>query len=240
MPRFFVEPTTADHLCVCGADGHHIARVLRAKVGEKLTCCDGQGTDYACEVESLDGDAVTLRVLSRSPSVAEPSVAVTLYQGLPKSEKMELIVQKAVEIGVTRVVPVSMSRSIVRLKGDEGAKKQIRWQKIAAEAAGQSGRGVIPTVSEPISFVQAVQEMKTGLSVAFYEGGGCPLDELVTAETKAVSFMVGPEGGFEPEEITVLQQAGVHVATLGRRILRCETAPLVALSVIMQLTGNLE
>lgn len=240
MPRFFVEPTSADHLCVSGPDGHHIARVLRVRVGEKLTCCDGQGTDYACEVEFLDGDAVTLRVLSRSPSVAEPSTAVTLYQGLPKSEKMEFIIQKAVEIGITRIVPVSMSRSIVRLKGDEGRKKQLRWQKIAAEAAGQSGRGVIPTVSEPISFAQAAEEMKTGLSVVFYEGGGCPLSRLVTGETTAVSFMVGPEGGIEPEEIAVLREAGVHVATLGKRILRCETAPLVALSVMMQLTGNLE
>lgn len=240
MPRFFIQPVAGDRATVTGDDAHHLSRVLRVRTGEKITLCDGVGTDYHCEVENLDSNTVTVRILERTPSVAEPTTAVTLYQGLPKSEKMDLIVQKAVEIGAARIVPVAMARSIVRLKADEGSKKQARWQKIAAEAAGQSGRGIIPMVETPISFSKAVAEMCDGLAIAFYEGGGKPLSDIVNTDTTAVSFLVGPEGGFEPAEIEQLQAAGVHIATLGKRILRCETAPLVALSVIMQLTGNME
>lgn len=240
MPRFFIQSVAGDRATVTGDDAHHLSRVLRVRTGEKITLCDGVGTDYHCEVENLDSNTVTVRILERTPSVAEPTTAVTLYQGLPKSEKMDLIVQKAVEIGAARIVPVAMARSIVRLKADEGAKKQARWQKIAAEAAGQSGRGIIPVVETPIPFSQAVAEMRDGLAIAFYEGGGKPLSDIVNTDTTAVSFMVGPEGGFEPAEIEQLQAAGVQIATLGKRILRCETAPLVALSVIMQLTGNME
>ncbi len=240
MPRFFIDPVNGGTAVVTGADAHHISRVLRMRVGESLTLCDGTGTDYDCEIETVTAEAIQLRILNRQSSVAEPHTAVTIYQGLPKSEKMDLIVQKAVEIGATRIVPVAMARSIVRLKGDEGTKKKVRWQKIAAEAAGQSGRGRIPTVEVPITFAQAVAAMSKETAIAFYEGGGVPLDTLIGSDTKAVSFIVGPEGGFEPTEIQQLQAAGVRVATLGKRILRCETAPLVALSVIMQLTGNME
>lgn len=240
MPRFFISPVSGDRATVTGQDAHHIARVLRMRAGETLTLCDGEGVDYFCEVESLSSDSVELRILDRSPSVTEPTVAVTLYQGLPKSEKMDLIVQKAVEIGVTRIVPVAMARSIVKLKADEGEKKQSRWQKIAAEAAGQSGRGRIPLVESPISFARAAQQMGDGSAIAFYEGGGQPLSRLVNTDTRELSVIVGPEGGFEPFEIAQLQENGVHIATLGKRILRCETAPLTALSVIMYLTGNME
>jgi 16S rRNA (uracil1498-N3)-methyltransferase len=209
------------------------------RVGEPLTLCDGKGTDYHCTVEAIAEGEVTARILRREPTESEPTVKVTLYQGLPKSEKMDLIVQKCVEIGITKVVPVAMARSIVRLKADEGAKKAARWQKIAAEAAGQSGRGIVPQVAEPITLKQAIAELGDTAAVVFYEGGGVPVSQVVTAETGEVAMFIGPEGGFDAAEIEQLQAAGVTVATLGKRILRCETAPLVALSVIMQITGNM-
>lgn len=240
MPRFFVPPLGGDVAVVDGENGHHLARVLRVRIGEELTLCDGEGTDYRCETTAVTGDTVTVRVLERLPSVAEPHTEVTLYQGLPKSEKMEWIIQKAVELGVTRIVPIAMSRSVVRLTAQDGLRKQARWQKIATEAAGQSGRGAIPTVSEPYTFAQALKESRQTPSIVFYEGGGEPLRNLVSTDTGALSIWIGPEGGFDPQEIERLQAENVRVATLGKRILRCETAPLAALAIIMQLTGNME
>lgn len=239
MSRFFISPFTGDTALLTGQEAHHIARVLRMRVGEDITLCDGAGTDYVCRIAEIGDSEVTVQVLYRRPTASEPTTAVTLYQGLPKSEKMDLIVQKCVEIGIARVVPVAMSRSIVKLNAAEGAKKQARWQKIAASAAEQSGRGIIPEVTLPISFKQLLAEVQEQPTVTFYEGGGAPLSELVNGETRALALVIGPEGGFEAEEIEKLRAAGAHIATLGPRILRCETAPLVALSVVMQLTGNM-
>lgn len=239
MSRFFVAPFSGDTAVLTGQEAHHIARVLRMRVGEDLLLCDGSGTDYGCRITSLTDGEVQAQVLYRTPTASEPTVSVTLYQGLPKSEKMDLIVQKCVEIGITRIVPVGMARSIVKLNAAEGAKKQARWQKIAASAAEQSGRGIVPEVAEPISFKQMLAAVEQERTITFYEGGGRPLSELVNAETKAVSLVVGPEGGFELDEIERLREADAQIATLGKRILRCETAPLVALAVVMQLTGNM-
>lgn len=239
MSRFFVAPFTGDTAVLTGQEAHHVARVLRMRVGEDILLCDGSGTDYGCRIISLTDGEVQAQVLYRTPTESEPTVAVTLYQGLPKSEKMDLIVQKCVEIGITRIVPVGMARSIVKLNAAEGAKKQARWQKIAASAAEQSGRGIVPEVAEPISFRQLLSAVSQENTVTFYEGGGRPLSELVSGDTQSVSLVIGPEGGFEAEEIEQLKQAGARIATLGKRILRCETAPLVALSVVMQLTGNM-
>ena len=238
MSRFFVPPFAGETAVVTGQDAHHIARVLRMRVGDELTLCDGAGTDYVCRITSL-GDEVVADVLYRRPSESEPSVAVTLYQGLPKSEKMDLIVQKCVEIGVCRIVPVAMARSIVKLNAAEGEKKRDRWQKIAASAAEQSGRGIVPEVAAPISFKQLLAAAESENVVTFYEGGGEPLSALVSGETKQLSIVIGPEGGFDASEVEQLRAVGAQVATLGPRILRCETAPLVALAVIMQLTGNM-
>lgn len=238
MSRFFVEPFSGDTVTLTGQEAHHIARVLRMRAGDELTLCDGAGTDYVCRILTADGE-VHAQVLYRRPSESEPTVSVTLYQGLPKSEKMDLIVQKCVEIGITRIVPVAMARSIVRLNAAEGAKKRDRWQKIAASAAEQSGRGIVPEVAAPLSFKQLLEAVKGENTVTFYEGGGVPLSGLMDANTAQVSLVIGPEGGFEASEIEQLREAGAHIATLGPRILRCETAPLVALAVVMQLTGNM-
>lgn len=240
MPRFFVAPFSGDTVTVTGDDAHHLSRVLRVRMGEKVTVCDRAGNDYTCLVESVTEKEVRCRVTDKKPTLSEPTVSVTLYQGLPKSEKMEWIIQKCVEIGVNRIVPVAMARSVVRLKAEEAEKKQNRWQKIAAEAAMQSGRGIIPSVERPISFNEMLTEIKSTTALTFYEGGGVPLSSLVDQKTQEVALVVGPEGGFETEEIERLKQNGAHIVTLGKRILRCETAPLVSLAAVMQLTGNME
>ena len=185
-----------------------------------------------------------VKVLYRT-SVSEPSVLVTLYQGLPKGDKLEYIIQKSVELGVSAVVPVETARSVSRISvsAEKNAKKHQRLQKIADEAAGQSGRGILPKVEAQISFKQAVERLKekeeNELVIVFYEGGGEKI-ELVGKGTERLSIFIGPEGGFEPQEIEQLCAAGARRATLGPRILRCETAPIAALSVIMALTGNMD
>lgn len=239
MPRFFMEFSGGDTARITGADAVHIRRSLRMKPGEELVVCNGRGTDYTCRIAGFEGEDVLLAVLFEAPTCSEPSVAVTLYQGLPKGDKMEWIIQKAVELGVAAIVPVATARSIVRLDGKE-EKKRERWQRIAAEAAGQCGRGLIPPVSVPLTWKEALAAMAQENAVVFYEGGGAPLRQLAGPETTALSIVVGPEGGFAPEEIAALEDAGVRTATLGPRILRCETAPLAALSAIMLLTGNMD
>lgn len=239
MSRFFIQPFTGNTVTITGDDAHHVHRVLRMKIGDEITVCDGIGHDYACTITALSDTDVQLQVLEQRETTCEPTTAVTLYQGLPKSDKMEWIIQKCVEIGIARIVPVAMSRCVVKLNAAEGEKKRQRWQKIAAGAAEQSGRGCIPEVEAPISFNEALGRLRNENAVTFYEGGGGSLSALVDANTRQVSIVVGPEGGFDISEIEQLQQHGAKTATLGKRILRCETAPLVALSVIMQLTENL-
>lgn len=239
MPRFFVPSAEGDTLTVTGQDASHIRRSLRMKVGDELTLCDGKSTDYRCTIQAFSGEDVILSVVSRAPSASEPTCAVTLYQGLPKADKMEWIIQKAVELGVTRIVPVQMARSVAVIN-EKAAKKAARWQKIADEAAGQSGRGILPAVEEPISFAAAAKRLAAENTVVCYECGGVPFASLASRDTTALSLVIGPEGGIDHREIETLQQGGAAIATLGKRILRCETAPLAALSVLMAVTGNME
>lgn len=239
MPRFFIDGTADGRAYIAGADALHIAKALRMRPGEALTLCDGKGTDFEGVLETVTDRQVTVRITASRPSQAEPTLAVTLYQGLPKGDKMDWIVQKAVELGVTAVVPVATRRSVARLEG-KADKKQERWQRIAAEAAGQCGRGILPAVERPLSWNQALSRLSGEPALVFYEGGGRPLRELVTPSTRRLSVFVGPEGGFDPEEIDAIRRQGGGVATLGPRILRCETAPLAALTLLMHLSGNME
>lgn len=246
MPRFFLDFGGGDTAIITGQDAIHIRRSLRLCAGDNITLCDGRGSDYFCEITGFDEENVVVKVLYRTPSVSEPSVLVTLYQGLPKGDKLEYIIQKSVELGVSAVVPVETARSVSRISvsAEKNAKKHQRLQKIADEAAGQSGRGILPKVEAQISFKQAVERLKekeeNELVIVFYEGGGERLSELVGKGTERLSIFIGPEGGFEPQEIEQLCAAGARRATLGPRILRCETAPIAALSVIMALTGNMD
>ena len=240
MPRFFIDFLPNEQTAISGADGKHITRSLRMKVGEPLTLCDGKGMDYACAIESINGDEVMVHVLGSCASVSEPSVHVTVYQGLPKADKMESIVQKSVETGAVAIVPVMTARCVSKPDEKSMHKKVERWQKIAEEAAKQSGRGIIPQVLPLTSLKQAAQHAAQNSSVIlFYEGGGESLSKLVSHESQKVSIFIGPEGGFEPDEVELITSLGGKTATLGTRILRTETAPIAALAAIMLASGNM-
>ncbi len=241
MPRFFTDmPLPVGGSYTLDADAaRHIAGALRMRIGEALTLCDGAGTDYACTLTAVGKEAVTVTVDAALPNTSEPSLAVTLYMGLPKADKMEWIIQKAVELGVSAMVPVATARCVVKLAAGDGAKKQARWQKIAAEAAGQSGRGIIPAVETPLSWREALARLERENTLICYEGGGQPMGELVSPADRGLSLVVGPEGGFDPTEVAAVKAVGGRVATLGPRILRCETAPIAALAVAMDRSGNM-
>lgn len=207
------------------------------KVGENLTLCDGKGFDYHCTILSIDNTCVEVDVVDKTPSISEPTVKVSLYQGLPKSDKMDLIIQKVTELGAVEIIPTVTEFCVVDLKGKE-SKKIDRWQKIALEAAKQSGRGIIPKVQMPEKFATAVQTAK-GKKILLYEGGGVPLGDLIQNQEE-ISVFVGPEGGLSKKEVELAKENGVEIVTLGKRILRTETAPISAISIIMYETKNME
>ena len=240
MPHFFVdEEIESSEYSLFGEDGRHIAKSLRMKQGENLTLCSPSGTVHNCVVEKVEGDFVGVRILSSEQSETEPSVKVTLYQALPKGDKMEFIIQKAVEIGVTEIVPVISSRCVSRPDQKSLSKKLLRWQKIAKQADMQSGRGIVPKVKDAVPFEKGVENAK-GEKVIFYELGGESVKDILSDKQKEISIFIGSEGGFSGDEVDLVLKNGGRKATLGKRILRAETAPLVALTVIMYETNNLE
>lgn len=243
MPRFFVDfpCKIGEKAIITGEDARHIAKSLRMKEGEMLELCDGNGMDYSCEIDSFAGGDVVVNVFCAAPNSTEPSTFVTLIQSLPKADKMDSVMQKAVETGASRMIPVLSMRCISRPDAKSAAKKVERWQKIASEAAKQCGRGILPQVDPVTDFRKAVEEAAhDGEVVLFYEGGGEPLTKIVSPKTRRLSIVIGPEGGFAPEEVEFAKSLGVKTATLGPRILRTETAPIAALSAIMLLTGNMD
>ncbi len=214
-----------------------MAKSLRLSVGDEIILCDGKGWDYQGEIREL-GEEVAIEILSKRESKSEPLGRVTLFQALPKGDKMEWIIQKSVELGVCEIVPILTSRCISRPDAKSMNKKLERYNKIALEAAKQSGRGIVPQVSPLLTLKQAVERLPAQ-SIVFYENGGRRLKELVDERSLELGVFVGSEGGFSMEEIELLGQHGVSPATLGQRILRCETAPLCGLSVIFSLTGDI-
>ena len=241
MPRFFIDPPAPDgFVTLTGEAANHIARALRMKPGEHLTLCDGRGTDYDAALQSAAPGCVTAQVLAARPSAGEPNVRLLLFQGLPKGDKMDWIVQKAVELGAAEIVPFAAARSVSRPDDAAARKKTARWQKIADEAAGQSQRGILPPVRPLVSFGAALEQARACDRIFFcYEGGGSALDALLSEPFASAAIFIGPEGGFAPEEVAQAEQAGARRITLGPRILRTETAPLAALSAILFATGNM-
>ena len=242
MAWFFVdgqiEGTT--HL-VTGEDARHIEKSLRMRVGEELTLVDSCKVQNLCRISDFTPSGVEVDVISTTVCESEADVQVTLYQSLTKGDKMDLIVQKAVELGVHRIVPVVTSRCVSRPDEKSLRKKIERWQKIALGAAQQSCRGIVPEVADALSFSQALSEAaKLDTSVIFYEGGGESLKTFTDKSAKTMGIFVGPEGGFDISEVEKAKENGISSATLGKRILRAETAPLAALSAIMCLTGNFD
>ena len=241
MPRFFIQDEPVNQVVIDGQDGRHIAKSLRMQTGQTLTLCNGQGIDFLCTIEKIVNDTVTVTVNSSTPCLAEPTVFVTLYQCLPKGDKMDSIVQKAVELGASRIVPVLSQRCVSRPEQKTAQKKVDRWQKIAVEAAKQCGRGILPTVAQIIEFSNAIQHAATQDTVLFcYEGGGQPLQQALEQTCKSCAILIGSEGGFEPQEAQEALKVGAKQVSLGPRILRTETAPVTALTAVMLLTGNLQ
>lgn len=238
-PRFFAQ-NDGESTVITGEDAKHISTVLRMKQGDLAVICDNVGNDCLCRITAVQKDMVELQVLDCRKNEAEPTVNVTLFQCLPKSDKMDFIVQKATELGAVKIVPTLSKRCVSRPDEKTAVKKIQRWQKIAEEASKQCGRGKIPEIGGLTDFHTAVKEYsQKGLGILFYECGGKNLNQLVSADTKEIGIFVGSEGGFEPEEVEFALKCGIEAATLGKRILRCETAPVAAISVLMNLTGNM-
>ncbi len=248
MPRFFVQSTQIENgtVTVLGDDAHHISRSLRMAAGEQITVCDMQHREYLCELAEFLPDCVRARVLSVTQSVAEPPVAITLYQALPKGDKLDSIIQKAVECGVCRIVPFESERCVMRAKPDAEQRKTERRQRIATEAAKQCGRGVLPEVKPTVSFSQMIDQASVSDTVLFcYEGDGTlPVGELLRAappqKGSALSIVVGSEGGFSLAEAEQARANGFLMCGLGPRILRTETASgfvLGCISCLLELGG---
>ncbi len=244
MPKFFVEPQKVfdNQIIIDTDDVVHIKRVLRLVVGDEITISDSKGTDYQARISEFNDNEILCDILSSFKNDTEPNVAVTLYQALPKASKMEFIIQKTTELGIVRIVPCSLSRCVVKLDGKDAVKKCDRWQKIADEASKQSGRGVIPEISKITTFKEAVSKMKeSDLCFVPYESAD-DIDirsVLTSKKAKTVSFMIGPEGGFSPEEVNCLEDNNIPLITLGKRILRTETAGMAVLSMIMYEIGDI-
>lgn len=241
MPRFFVGAVSGDQAVVTGEDARHMALSLRMRPGEAVTVCDSAGNDYQCVIQRIDPQQVVLQVAQVSRSAGEPSVQITLYQALPKGDKMDWIVQKAVELGVGRIVPVLTRRCISRPDARSLERKVERWNRIAKEAAKQCGRGRSPQVEGLLELPQALEQIREDqLGIFFYENATQPLRPVLEERLKeSVSLLVGSEGGFDPTEAALAQEQGLCCLSLGSRILRCETAPLAALAAILYQAGDL-
>ena len=237
MHHFFVpeKPDEEGLITITGEALKHM-NVLRLKAGEEVTVSDGEDRDYYCTVVSADRSSVVLKAESGRES-AELPLEITLYQGFPKADKMELIVQKAVELGAARVVPVIMDRCVAKPDEKRLKARLERWNQIARSAAEQSGRSRVPSVEPAMPLKQAAEDAKDGLMIVPYESAdGMRAAREVLEDLQAgqkIGVFIGPEGGFEPAEIELCRQAGAKIISLGRRILRTETAGLVALSALM-------
>lgn len=240
MPRFFTNEIDENNIVIIGDDARHIGRSLRMKPGEPVTVCC-RGIDYNCVIGSITDDSVYLTLMNKEVCASEPSIRVTLFQAVPKLDKLEQIIQKTVELGVYRIVPVLSRRCVSRPDEKDFAKKLVRLNKIAEGAAKQSGRGIIPQVMPIISYKKAVEQMsELDRSVILYEEeGGCSFGDVDFRGAETVGVMIGSEGGFDKEEAELAAAAGACRVWLGKRILRCETAPITAMSILMFLTNNM-
>lgn len=240
MPKFFTarENIKETKLIINNEDANHIKKVLRIGVGDEITVCDGAGNDYNVKITDIRKNEIECDILSITKCDTEPNIKITLYQGLPKAAKMDYIIQKNTELGISRIVPTKLTRCVVKLENKSAEdKKQERWQKIANEAAKQSGRGVVPEISAPMTIDEILEAVKDDdLVFAPYEcENKTRLKDIVEAkkDVKSISFIIGPEGGFDVSEIEKLKNAGIKTITLGKRILRTETAAEAVVSMLM-------
>lgn len=243
MPRFFVSPDmlNGSQAVLDGQQASH-ARVLRLAPGDEVILCDGEGRDARCTVSTLDNSQFCVSIQAVEASRTEPKLSCSIYMGFPKADKFEHVIQKATELGAYELVVFPCTRSISRPDAKSLAKKLERWQKIAVSAAEQSGRGRIPQVLALSSFEEAVHRASQAqFSALFYENERtCSLKHAIEARNfSSAALMTGPEGGLTEQEVQYAQNAGMAVCSLGPRILRCETAPLCALSAVLYAADEL-
>ncbi len=243
MHRFFLTVPFQETMDIKGADAHHIGKVLRMQVGDALQVVSLDQVCALMKIREITADKVAIDLVEKIEESHEPSVKIILAQGLPKSDKMDFIVQKAVELGVSVICPVAMENSVVRLDSAKGAKKQVRWQKVAAEAAKQSKRDIVPEVLAPLSLTQVLDKYKyVPVKIVAYEiEDRRSLKEVLqgTGNLTEVILLIGPEGGISKDELAKAQEAGMTAVSLGKRILRTETAGLATVAAILYETGNL-
>ncbi|MEE3467046.1 MAG: 16S rRNA (uracil(1498)-N(3))-methyltransferase [Eubacterium sp.] len=243
MRRVFVPPEQVgeESIVVRGDDVKHMRDVLRMETGAAVTATCGRGMDYHCEITAIGEDEITLAICEAVPDRSELPVQISLYQALPKGDKLELVIQKAVELGASEIIPVRSERCVVRLDEAKAAKKQPRWQRIAEEAAKQSGRGIVPEVLPVMDYKKAVERASTCDRILIpYElcedySSIQRLREGLRDGVKSLAVFIGSEGGFERSEVEAVLDAGGEAISLGHRILRTETAAIAVLAHLMLL-----
>lgn len=241
MNRFFgkSENIADNTIIIDGSDVNHIRNVLRMRAGDKVTVVGGNNQDYLCSIREYDDDKVILDILEKKESDKELPARIYLFQGLPKSDKMELIVQKCVELGVHQIIPVSMKRCVVKLDDKKASSKIQRWQAISESAAKQCGRSIIPQIQGVMTFSQALGYVRecgmTGV-IPYELAEGMEATRQAVAAIKpgmSIAVFIGPEGGFDIEEVRAAREAGIVPVSLGKRILRTETAGLAFMAILM-------
>lgn len=245
MPKFFVEQDKIEgnKIIIDTDDVGHITRVLRLGTGDIVTVCDSRGTDYEARISEIEPKKIICDIISKRVSLSEPNIDVTLFQGLPKASKMEYIIQKTTELGINSIVPVKLSRCVVKIDGTKDERKKLdRWQKISEAAAKQSGRGIVPKI-EGIMTLDEVLERAKDFDLFFVpyecEDKKTLKDVLLSKKNvKSVGLIIGPEGGFDPSETEKIRNSGIDTVTLGKRILRTETAGEAVLAMIMYEIGD--
>lgn len=241
MHRFYTEKIELENkkAYILGDDVKHMKKVLRLQTGDKVVVCDYKNKDYICSIASFEQDLAELDIEEIKENFTEPPVSITIYQGLPKSDKLDYIIQKCVEIGVVKIVPVATKRSVVKISDSE--KKRIRWQKVADEAAKQCGRGIRVEVSNVLSFKEAISSVDDEtIKLIPYENEKNTSIKTVLKDNKLkkIAVFIGPEGGFDDAEVEFAKKCGFNCVTLGPRILRTETAPIAVASVCMYELGD--
>lgn len=251
MPKFFINNNQIDNnkIIITGKDVNHISNVLRMKIGEKIQVCDTEtSNNYLVKLQNIDKEKISCDIIEKIKSEAEPEINLKIFQGIPKSDKMELIIQKSTELGVKEIIPVQMERCVSKITPKDEKKKIERWQKISEMASKQSGRDIIPKVNNPIKvkdICNLINELD--MMIVPYEKEEKYTFKNAIEEIKqnknsksSIGIVIGPEGGFDPNEINLLKNAGAKIVTLGKRILRTETVALAMASVIMyELGGNI-
>lgn len=235
-------------IIIVGDNVRHIKNVLRLKVGDSITICDGKENEYIVDIEKIEKESIKTSIKYRNSSITEKQPQILLYQAVPKADKMDLIIQKSVELGINKVIPVFTDRTIVNMRNDKDIQKKIlRWQRISLEASKQSGRGIIPEISKPVTFYKALELMNNNdrKFILYEKESFINLKKYIINENiiklekeNTISFIVGPEGGFTDNEVNDAKMKNIKSVSLGKRILRTETVALVVLSIIIYEIGD--